>query len=209
MAKRPNCALHRLFARRRSRPTSRADGPGYLYAFVDHGHLWKLGMTNNFDRRKAEWDRRCPSPDRRWMPPIAVRRRRRADLAFAAFGAGETTSRSSSFPLNGHSYGEELSCRYFLGLQGRELSPDSCSVPVWLSSAKFFFIGSSSTNVSTNGSLAHAYCFIVIWVDADADGDMEVDGGGDLETFDLNLTEAGNDTQEPPPLSASRRCITM
>ncbi|KAJ3818245.1 hypothetical protein F5880DRAFT_1617551 [Lentinula raphanica] len=121
MAKRPDHALHTLYARRRSRPTSRADGPGYLYAFVDHGHLWKLGMTNNFDRRKAEWDRRCPSPDRRWMPPIAVKRRRRADLDFAAFDAGEPMLRSSGFLPNAASYGGELSCRYFLGLRGREV----------------------------------------------------------------------------------------
>ncbi|KAJ3975719.1 hypothetical protein EV361DRAFT_887327 [Lentinula raphanica] len=36
-------------------------------------------MTNDINRRKVEWDRRCPSPTRIWMPPIIVRRRRRAE----------------------------------------------------------------------------------------------------------------------------------
>ncbi|KAJ3964539.1 hypothetical protein EV361DRAFT_873926 [Lentinula raphanica] len=50
-----------------------------LYAFVEHGHRWKVGMTNDFDRRRAEWDRQCPSSTRIWLPPVAVKRRRRAE----------------------------------------------------------------------------------------------------------------------------------
>ncbi|KAJ3717344.1 hypothetical protein C8R42DRAFT_644601 [Lentinula raphanica] len=71
--------LRALYAIRCLRSTSGADGPGYLYAFNDRGGLWKIGMSNNFVRRKAEWDRWCPSSTRRWMPPIAVARRRRAE----------------------------------------------------------------------------------------------------------------------------------
>ncbi|KAJ3863508.1 hypothetical protein EV359DRAFT_64745 [Lentinula novae-zelandiae] len=39
-----------------ARSVSLADGPGFLYAFVDHGHLWKIGMSDNYDRRRAEWN---------------------------------------------------------------------------------------------------------------------------------------------------------
>ncbi|KAJ3888006.1 hypothetical protein GG344DRAFT_68345 [Lentinula edodes] len=48
--------LRVLYASRRARGVSLADGPGFLYAFVDHGHLWKIGMSDNYDRRRAEWD---------------------------------------------------------------------------------------------------------------------------------------------------------
>ncbi|KAJ3817642.1 FACT complex subunit SPT16 N-terminal lobe domain-containing protein, partial [Lentinula raphanica] len=72
-------ALIRLYTKRRARPTSRADGPGYLYAFIDDGRRFKIGMTKDFGRRKAEWDKQCPSTKRRWMAPIAVTRRRRAE----------------------------------------------------------------------------------------------------------------------------------
>ncbi|KAJ3722352.1 hypothetical protein C8R42DRAFT_641758 [Lentinula raphanica] len=61
MSKRSPRVLHTLYASRRSRSTSLADGPGFLYAFVDRGHRWKIGMTKDFARRKGEWDRQCPS----------------------------------------------------------------------------------------------------------------------------------------------------
>ncbi|KAJ3963340.1 hypothetical protein EV361DRAFT_967699 [Lentinula raphanica] len=77
--KRSSGVLRRLYATRRTRSTSIADGPGFLYAYIDHGRQWKVGMTCNFERRKMEWDRQCPSSKRRWMPPIAVLRRRRAE----------------------------------------------------------------------------------------------------------------------------------
>ncbi|KAJ3967700.1 hypothetical protein EV361DRAFT_871425 [Lentinula raphanica] len=78
MPRRSKSAIHSLYASRKSRPTSTADGPGYLYAFSDTGHRWKVGMTHNFARRKRQWDRQCPCPSRRWKDPIAVPRRRRA-----------------------------------------------------------------------------------------------------------------------------------
>ncbi|KAJ3709429.1 hypothetical protein C8R42DRAFT_649387 [Lentinula raphanica] len=52
MARRPTPKLCALFASRRSRSTSRADGPGYLYAFLDNGQFWKIGMSNNIGRRR-------------------------------------------------------------------------------------------------------------------------------------------------------------
>ncbi|KAJ3817491.1 hypothetical protein F5880DRAFT_1511734 [Lentinula raphanica] len=79
MSRRSRRMLGALYAFRRARPTSRADGPGYLYAYIDNEHLFKIGMTKDFVRRKAEWDRRCPSSNRKWMPPIPVARRRRAE----------------------------------------------------------------------------------------------------------------------------------
>ncbi|KAJ3730391.1 hypothetical protein C8R42DRAFT_637153 [Lentinula raphanica] len=79
MAKRPKVILRALYAFRRARPTSSADGPGYLYAFVDKGRRWKIGMSRDFERRKREWDQQCPCDDRVWMVPIATTRRRRAE----------------------------------------------------------------------------------------------------------------------------------
>ncbi|KAJ3916896.1 hypothetical protein F5877DRAFT_68649 [Lentinula edodes] len=57
MARRSSRSLDALYTSRRSRLPSPADGPGYLYAFVDSDVYWKVGMTGNYDRRKAEWDR--------------------------------------------------------------------------------------------------------------------------------------------------------
>ncbi|KAJ3933619.1 MAG: hypothetical protein NXY57DRAFT_959814 [Lentinula lateritia] len=71
--------LRTLYASRRARGVSLADGQGFLYAFVDHGHLWKIGMSHNYDRRRAEWDRQCLCFDRIWLPPLRVLRRRRSE----------------------------------------------------------------------------------------------------------------------------------
>ncbi|KAJ3765768.1 hypothetical protein FB446DRAFT_709195 [Lentinula raphanica] len=79
MAKRVTPKLRALLAFRRSRPTSRADGPGFLYCFLDNGVFWKSGMMNNIARRRREWDRNCPCPTRRWLVFVAVARRRRAE----------------------------------------------------------------------------------------------------------------------------------
>ncbi|KAJ3769219.1 hypothetical protein FB446DRAFT_791607 [Lentinula raphanica] len=79
MAKRPRRVLRTMYASRRARPTSLADGPGFLYVFIDNGNKWKVGMSKNFARRRAEWNRECPCPNRVWMRPIAVKRRRRAE----------------------------------------------------------------------------------------------------------------------------------
>ncbi|KAJ3766949.1 hypothetical protein FB446DRAFT_708213 [Lentinula raphanica] len=79
MARRSHHQIFTLYAAHKSRSTSLSDGFGFLYAFVDRGHSWKIGMSNNFARRKREWDRQCPSSSRRWMPPIMVKRRRRAE----------------------------------------------------------------------------------------------------------------------------------
>ncbi|KAJ3818645.1 hypothetical protein F5880DRAFT_1682578 [Lentinula raphanica] len=78
MARRSHRQISTLYVSHQSRSTTLADGSGFLYAFVDRGHSWKIGMSNNFARRKREWDRQCPSSSRRWMPPIRVKRRRRA-----------------------------------------------------------------------------------------------------------------------------------
>ncbi|KAJ3850679.1 hypothetical protein EV368DRAFT_66378 [Lentinula lateritia] len=78
MTRHSNRKLHALYMSRRFRVPSPADGPGFLYAFVDSGVYWKLGMTIDYDRRKAEWDRQCPCPGRVWLPPMQVLRRRKS-----------------------------------------------------------------------------------------------------------------------------------
>ncbi|KAJ3753324.1 hypothetical protein EV360DRAFT_74600 [Lentinula raphanica] len=79
MSRRSPHVLRGLYASRRLRLTSLADGPGFLYAYVDYGHRWKIGMAKNFARRKREWDKECPSSNQRWMPPIVVQSRRRSE----------------------------------------------------------------------------------------------------------------------------------
>ncbi|KAJ3715442.1 hypothetical protein C8R42DRAFT_645842 [Lentinula raphanica] len=109
MVKRPRRVLHSLYAKRRARPTSPADGPGFIYAFIDKGSRFKIGMTRNFDRRRTQWDRQCPSNRRRWMPPLAVQRRRRADPELDALIAIKITTRSSLSTPKGRRHGG-LSC---------------------------------------------------------------------------------------------------
>ncbi|KAJ3874539.1 hypothetical protein F5051DRAFT_431274 [Lentinula edodes] len=78
MARRAFHRLLRLLLSRLARVISPADGPGFLYAFVDGGVLWKVGMTKDFDRRRAQWDNQCPFPGRIWMAPVPTMTRRRA-----------------------------------------------------------------------------------------------------------------------------------
>ncbi|KAJ3772210.1 hypothetical protein FB446DRAFT_62858 [Lentinula raphanica] len=77
--KRSAAELEILYQRRKLRQISDADGCGTLYAYLDNGIQWKVGMTIDFPRRKAEWDRECPCPRRIWMDPIPVAYRRRAE----------------------------------------------------------------------------------------------------------------------------------
>ncbi|KAJ3892277.1 hypothetical protein GG344DRAFT_64761 [Lentinula edodes] len=79
MARRSSRKLLALYVSRRSRVPSLADGPGFLYAFVEHGVYWKVGMSIDYDRRKAEWERQCPCPSRFWLPPMRVLRRRKSE----------------------------------------------------------------------------------------------------------------------------------
>ncbi|KAJ3819535.1 hypothetical protein F5880DRAFT_1616377 [Lentinula raphanica] len=104
MPRRSKSAIHSLYASRKSRPTSTADGPGYLYAFSDTGHKWKVGIpgpagqvpvsTGQQQVTGQDVGGKIPagqvtgmtrpglvktlSPSRRWKDPIAVPRRRRA-----------------------------------------------------------------------------------------------------------------------------------
>ncbi|KAJ3884841.1 hypothetical protein GG344DRAFT_71031 [Lentinula edodes] len=79
MARRSFHRLLQLLLSRLARVISPADGPGFLYAFVDGGVLWKIGMTKDFHRRRAEWDNQCPFPGRIWMAPVPTMTRRRAE----------------------------------------------------------------------------------------------------------------------------------
>ncbi|KAJ3926862.1 MAG: hypothetical protein NXY57DRAFT_1042906, partial [Lentinula lateritia] len=70
--------LQQRYIMREIRVISNADGPGYLYAYVD-GNIWKVGMSNDFVHHKEEWDKDCPCPWRIWFPPTLVANRRRAE----------------------------------------------------------------------------------------------------------------------------------
>ncbi|KAJ3806692.1 hypothetical protein F5876DRAFT_68728 [Lentinula aff. lateritia] len=69
--------LQQRFTQREVRGISDADADGYLYAYV-HSDEWKIGMTNDFSRRRDEWDRDCPDEWRIWLPPIRVANWRRS-----------------------------------------------------------------------------------------------------------------------------------
>ncbi|KAJ3720650.1 hypothetical protein C8R42DRAFT_643035 [Lentinula raphanica] len=77
--KRSPIILATLYETRKLRSISPADGRGFLYAYLDDGVDWKVGMSNNFARRRREWDRQCPCPTRIWMEPLPVAKRRRAE----------------------------------------------------------------------------------------------------------------------------------
>ncbi|KAH7867708.1 uncharacterized protein C8R40DRAFT_1075394 [Lentinula edodes] len=81
--------LRALYASRRSRSVSLADGPGFLYAFVEYGHRWKIGMTNSYNRRKAEWDHLASSAHNSFYDKVVG-----------------VTSRNSSSLENGDAFGE-------------------------------------------------------------------------------------------------------
>ncbi|KAJ3724767.1 hypothetical protein C8R42DRAFT_640692 [Lentinula raphanica] len=108
MARRSRRILRSLYAKRQARSTSRADGPGYIYAFVDRARRFKIGMTKNFAQRRAQWDKQCPSSTRRWLTPIAVKRRRRAGPKPDALIVTKSTSKSLSLLEMARSHGMML-----------------------------------------------------------------------------------------------------
>ncbi|KAJ4468483.1 hypothetical protein C8R41DRAFT_871172 [Lentinula lateritia] len=107
MARRSSRSLHALYTSRRSRLPSPADGPGFLYAFVDSDVYWKVGMTSDYDRRKTEWDRQLYGEGKlnRWRTfywNIGAS----ADLAIAVLTVPRHTSRYlSSLVIGGISGG--------------------------------------------------------------------------------------------------------
>lgn len=82
MARRLNRVLYRLIRRRIQRSVSAADDWGYLYASQEKRNVYKLGMSNNLERRMNEHDTQCTNPARRWLGYIAVPWRRRAGACF-------------------------------------------------------------------------------------------------------------------------------
>lgn len=85
MVRRSTCQLQTIYHRRIMRPISPSDGFGWLYAYVDWGGEWKIGMTSDFRRRQQQWEQCCPRPRRIWFGPIAVANRRRAGKFFVLF----------------------------------------------------------------------------------------------------------------------------
>ncbi|KAJ3873062.1 hypothetical protein F5051DRAFT_444589 [Lentinula edodes] len=49
MTRRSTHKLQKLHVQRLMRPISASDGFGWIYAYVDWGSEWKIGMTSDFD----------------------------------------------------------------------------------------------------------------------------------------------------------------
>ncbi|KAJ3873352.1 hypothetical protein F5051DRAFT_432252 [Lentinula edodes] len=71
--------MKKLYTRRRRRLISLPDGRGWLYAYLDGGVEWKIGMSKDLVRRRRDWEKRCPRRNRKWFPPVPVANRRRAE----------------------------------------------------------------------------------------------------------------------------------
>lgn len=69
--------LQWLFNKRQSWRISDADGPGFLYAYVNN-NKWKISTMNNFTCRQKQQDKSCPDISRLWLPPIKVANQQRA-----------------------------------------------------------------------------------------------------------------------------------
>ncbi|KAH7872184.1 uncharacterized protein C8R40DRAFT_1071958 [Lentinula edodes] len=78
MTRRPTYRLRKLYTRQRLRIISPSDGRGWLYAYLDGGVEWKIGMSKDLVRRRHDWEKRCLCRNRKWFPPVPVANRRRA-----------------------------------------------------------------------------------------------------------------------------------
>ncbi|KAF5355386.1 hypothetical protein D9757_014618 [Collybiopsis confluens] len=59
-------ALSRLWTCMATKAVSLIDQPGWIYVFRE-GDLWKIGRTNNLERRVREWWQVCPVVQRDWI----------------------------------------------------------------------------------------------------------------------------------------------
>ncbi|KAJ3740097.1 hypothetical protein DFH05DRAFT_1559863 [Lentinula detonsa] len=93
---------------------------------------WKLGMTSDFDRRKAQWDNECPCAHKQQLPPIRITRRRRAGPKDIVLIVNELILKSLYFAVIGTGRGESSFDHSFCGLQYRcfsnhtTLTPPTC-----------------------------------------------------------------------------------
>jgi len=53
-----------------ARPVSPADRPGRIYHFSDNPFEYKVGRAINVKRRRRQWRRSCPDPNRIWYESI-------------------------------------------------------------------------------------------------------------------------------------------
>ncbi|KAJ3924851.1 MAG: hypothetical protein NXY57DRAFT_865626, partial [Lentinula lateritia] len=51
-------------------PVSFADGPGWIYIFLEGNVTYKVGRTTNVLRRIREWKRSCPASPKTWLSAI-------------------------------------------------------------------------------------------------------------------------------------------
>ncbi|KAJ3803572.1 hypothetical protein F5876DRAFT_54307 [Lentinula aff. lateritia] len=69
-------------------PFSFADGPGWIYIFLEGNVTYKVGRTNNVSRRIREWKRSCHTSPKTWLAaiwtPYAHRTERLVHLALEA-----------------------------------------------------------------------------------------------------------------------------
>ncbi|KAJ3765119.1 hypothetical protein FB446DRAFT_709724 [Lentinula raphanica] len=69
-AKRPLWELSELWRRTLDRETSSADRAGWIYVFHEAGlagGIFKVGRTNDLERRLHEWKVQCPCQSRTWL----------------------------------------------------------------------------------------------------------------------------------------------
>ncbi|KAJ3855424.1 hypothetical protein EV368DRAFT_62434 [Lentinula lateritia] len=78
-------------------------GRGWLYAYLDGGTEWKIGMSKDFVRRRRDWDKQCPCPNRMWFSPVPVANRRRAGVIVNL--VAENTAKNLSSPVVGGTSG--------------------------------------------------------------------------------------------------------
>lgn len=68
--KRSHRVLRRRLDQLLNRAISSSDGPGFIYHYFDSRYQVKVGRSVNVARRRVQWDRTCPNPNRKWKPPI-------------------------------------------------------------------------------------------------------------------------------------------
>lgn len=72
MTHQPTYQLRKLYTRQRLRLILPSDGRGRLYAYLDGGVEWKIGMSKDLVRRQHDWEKQCPCQNRKWFPPVPV-----------------------------------------------------------------------------------------------------------------------------------------
>ncbi|KAJ3858632.1 hypothetical protein EV359DRAFT_87434 [Lentinula novae-zelandiae] len=62
--------LHHTWDMVSNQPFSFADGPGWIYIFLEGNVTYKVGRTNNVSRRIREWKQSCHASPKTWLAAI-------------------------------------------------------------------------------------------------------------------------------------------